>query len=55
MSPELLAAFADAFGTSAVNPPSTPHVIIAADGTAGELGTGSASATEIQQALRAAS
>ena len=44
MSPELLAAFADAFGTSAVNPPSTPHVVIAADGTAGELETGSVSA-----------
>ena len=54
MSPELLAAFADAFGTSAVNPPSTPHVVIAADGTAGELETGSISAAEIEEALRAA-
>lgn len=54
MSDELLAAFADAFGTSAVNPPSTPHVVIAADGTAGAMETGSISAAEIQEALRAA-
>lgn len=54
MSPELLAAFADAFGTSAVNPPSTPHLVIAADGTAGELETGSISPADIEEALRAA-
>lgn len=55
MSPELLAAFAEAFGTSAVNPPSTPHVVIAADGTAGEMETGSISAADIEEAVRAAS
>jgi thiol-disulfide isomerase/thioredoxin len=54
MSDELLAAFAGAFGTSAVNPPSTPHVVIAADGTAGEMETGSISAADIEEALRAA-
>lgn len=54
MSPELLAAFADAFGTTAVNPPSTPHVVIASDGTAGGMKTGSISAADIEETLRAA-
>lgn len=40
MSPEMLAAVKDAFGNSALNPPSTPHVAVAADGTVGEMVTG---------------
>ena len=40
MSPEMLAAVKDAFGTKALNPPSTPHVAVAADGTVGEMVTG---------------
>lgn len=37
---ELLGLLADRFGRNALNPPSTPHVIVAADGTASELRTG---------------
>ncbi len=40
MTPEMLAAVKDAFGNTALNPPSTPHVIMAADGSAGDLKTG---------------
>lgn len=54
MSPELLAAFVDAFGNSAANPPSTPHVVVAADGTAGDMKTGGISADEIVSAVRGA-
>ncbi|MBM3677470.1 MAG: TlpA family protein disulfide reductase [Actinobacteria bacterium] len=54
MSEELLAAFADGLGTSAVNPSGTPHLVIGADGTPGELRTGSASAGEIVDAVRSA-
>ena len=35
-----LKAFSDAFGRSALNPPSTPHFIIRPDGTNTELSTG---------------
>lgn len=52
MSPELLAAFAGSFGTSAVNPPSTPHVVIGADGNPGPLETGGIAPDEIEAALR---
>ena len=51
MSPEMLAAMDAAFGTSALNPPSTPKVAVAADGTAGELVTGSESTDEILATL----
>jgi thiol-disulfide isomerase/thioredoxin len=54
MTPELLAEMVDALGNSVANPPSTPHVVIAADGTAGELATGSISADDIVAALSAA-
>lgn len=47
MSPELLAAMDAAFGTSALNPPSTPKVAVAADGRAGDLVTGPESSEEI--------
>ena len=40
MTPEMLAAIDDAFGTSALNPPATPHVAVAADGSVGEMVTG---------------
>lgn len=39
-SPEMLKAIVDAFGRSAIVPPSTPHVIVEPDGTAGDLLTG---------------
>jgi thiol-disulfide isomerase/thioredoxin len=52
MTPELLAAFVEAFGNSAVNPPSTPHVVIGATGAAGEMRTGSISEDEIVGDLR---
>lgn len=51
MSPEMLAAMNDAFGNSALNPPSTPHVAVTADGTAGELVTGFESPEEILASL----
>jgi thiol-disulfide isomerase/thioredoxin len=47
MSPELLAAMDAAFGKTALNPPATPKVAVAADGAAGELVTGPESAEEI--------
>ena len=51
MSPEMLAAMDDAFGTTALNPPSTPKVVISADGVPGELTTGGASPDEILATL----
>lgn len=54
MSPELLAEFADAFGNTVANPPSTPKLIIDAAGAAGELTTGSESVEDIIANLRAA-
>lgn len=51
MSPELLAAMDQAFGTSALNPPSTPKIAVAANGAAGELVTGPESAEEILTSL----
>jgi thiol-disulfide isomerase/thioredoxin len=47
MSPELLAAMDAAFGGTALNPPATPKVAVAADGAAGELVTGPESTEEI--------
>jgi len=47
MTPEFLAAMADTFGNSAVNPPSTPHFIIDAMGLAGELATGTVEPDDI--------
>jgi thiol-disulfide isomerase/thioredoxin len=51
MSPELLAAMDAAFGGSSLNPPSTPKIAVAADGTAGDLVTGAESAEEILSSL----
>lgn len=53
MSPELMAALVDELGNSVVNPPSTPHVIVAADGTPDELVTGPESAEQIVEAMMA--
>ena len=54
MSPELLASFAEAFGTTVANPPSTPKIVITAEGVAGELQTGPTSDEELVEQLRAA-
>lgn len=54
MSEELLAAMADDLGTSIANPPATPHLVIAADGTPGALRTGPSSVETITEILRAA-
>lgn len=51
MTPEMLAAVSDAFGNSALNPPATPHVAVAADGRAGELVTGFESPDDILASL----
>ncbi len=51
MTPEFLAAMADAFGNSSINPPSTPHFVIDATGHPGELVTGSESAADIEAAF----
>jgi cytochrome oxidase Cu insertion factor (SCO1/SenC/PrrC family) len=51
MTPEMLKAMNDAFGNSALNPPSTPKVIVAADGTVGELVTGFEEPADIAAAL----
>jgi cytochrome oxidase Cu insertion factor (SCO1/SenC/PrrC family) len=47
MTPELLQALAEQFGRTVSNPPSTPHFVIRADGSASELVTGIQSAEEI--------
>lgn len=52
MSPQLLAEIVDDLGNSAANPPSVPHFVIAADGTPGELVTGSESTEDIVASLR---
>jgi thiol-disulfide isomerase/thioredoxin len=54
MSSQMLAAMNDAFGTSALNPPSTPHLYVTADGEVGQLETGFESASDIQAKLGAA-
>ena len=46
-TPEMLQSLADQFGRTIANPPSTPHFIIAPDGTAGELVTGFETPEEI--------
>lgn len=51
MSPDLLGAMFDAYGNSSLNPPSTPKVAIAADGSAGKLVTGYETSQEILRAL----
>jgi thiol-disulfide isomerase/thioredoxin len=52
-SPELLQALVDTFGRTITNPPSTPHFIIAPDGSYSELMTGASSATDVAERMRA--
>jgi cytochrome oxidase Cu insertion factor (SCO1/SenC/PrrC family) len=54
LSEDGLRALVDTFGTTAANPPSTPHFIIRADGSWTDLVTGSESAEELIKALTAA-
>jgi len=51
MTPEFLAATSDAFGTTALNPPSTPKIIIGSDGTVGKTVTGFESPSDIAARL----
>lgn len=51
MTPEVLSAMQATYGTSALNPPSTPHFYVNADGQAGPLATGFEDAARIQSAL----
>lgn len=51
MTPEMLAAVNDAFGNTALNPPSTPHLTVAPDGTVGDLATGFESPESILASL----
>jgi thiol-disulfide isomerase/thioredoxin len=53
-TPELLEALVGHFGRTVSNPPSTPHFIIAPDGTVSALSTGQHSAEQIISALDAA-
>ena len=48
-----LKAFSDAFGRTALNPPSTPHFIIKPDGTNTKLATGFETADKLVAALKA--
>jgi cytochrome c biogenesis protein CcmG/thiol:disulfide interchange protein DsbE len=52
MTPELLAATVSSLGNSVASPPSTPHLVIDANGVAGDLATGFASASEIVSSIR---
>lgn len=54
MTPEMAAAMQDAFGTTALNPPSTPKILIDADGAPGKMVTGFESPDEIAAKLTAA-
>jgi thiol-disulfide isomerase/thioredoxin len=54
MTPEFLRAFTEAYGRSAANPPATPHVVVAPDGSPGALSTGLKDAGALRAALQAA-
>lgn len=54
MTPEMAAAMQDAFGTTALNPPSTPKILIDANGTPGKMVTGFESPDEIAAKITAA-
>lgn len=47
MTPEMLAAMKAAYGNSALNPPSTPKILVSASGAPGRLVTGFESPAEI--------
>ncbi|MEJ7839665.1 MAG: redoxin domain-containing protein [Thermomicrobiales bacterium] len=50
-SVDMLKAIVDAFGRESIVPPSTPHVLVAPDGTVGDLRTGGTSPEEIVRLL----
>jgi len=50
-TPELVRALAETFGQTIANPPATPHFLIYADGTHGELVTGYESGDQILASL----
>jgi len=50
----MLGLLVDAFGRGVLNPPSTPHLIVAADGAVGPLRTGFASPDDLVALLTAA-
>mgnify|MGYP005848391305 CR=1 FL=1 len=52
-TPEMLAALTANFGRAAITPPSTPHFIIAPDGSVSSLFTGSKSAADLVSLLSA--
>lgn len=54
MSPRMLAATSNAFGTSAINPSSTPKIVVSATGQAGRAVTGYESAQDIAAKLDSA-
>ncbi len=54
MTPQMLAAMNSAFGTTALNPPSTPHFYVTAGGQIGELATGFEPPSEIEAQLTTA-
>ena len=53
MTPEMLAAMSEAFGKTAVNPPSTPHVWVSSAGKVGALATGYEDAAKLATNLDA--
>lgn len=53
-STELLQALVEDFGRTVTNPPATPHFIINADGSFGELVTGRESAEQLLEQIMAA-
>lgn len=52
-TPELLQALNESFGRTITNPPSTPHFLIAANGTHSELRTGFSTPAEIVELVQA--
>ena len=54
-SPAMLKALVDEFGRGAIVPPSTPHVIVAPDGSFGDLHTGYSQPDELVRLMTAAS
>jgi cytochrome oxidase Cu insertion factor (SCO1/SenC/PrrC family) len=53
-TPELLSALTENFGRAAITPPSTPHFIIAPDGSVSDLFTGSKNSADLVTLLTAA-
>lgn len=53
MTPEFLAKTKEAFGTTALNPPATPKIVVDADGVAGKAVTGFETPDEIAERITA--